>query len=142
MGDFDCCAGPRTQASLMILPGRMINANQRLHWATKGEKTAALRLLGRWLGDQLDPADGRRLVVYTLGLLSRRRVDPANFHPSAKALTDGLVDAGVFPDDSDEYVQGPLITIGELSPEASKRPTHTRRVQVTCTLLEPREVAA
>lgn len=132
----------RTQASIMVLPGRLINANDRLHWATKGEKTAALRLIGRWMGDQLDPVPGRVLVVYTLGLLSRRKVDPANWHPSAKAWTDGLRDAGVFPDDHDEWVQGPLITIGELSPEASRRPTHIRRIQVTCTILEPREVVA
>lgn len=131
----------RTQASIMIHPDLLLNANDRLHWSPKGEKTAALRLLGRDLGQRLDPSTGRRLVVYTLGLLDRRRRDEANWHPSAKAWTDGLVDAGIFPDDSKEYVQGPLITIGELSPEASKRPTHTRRIQVTCTILEPREVA-
>ena len=129
----------RTQASILLHPSLLLNANDRLHWARKGEKTATLRMLGRNLGQQLDPADGRKLIVYTLGMLDRRRRDDANLHPSAKAWTDGLVDAGVLVDDSKEYVQGPLITIGELSPEASKRPTHTRRVQVTVSLLPPTE---
>lgn len=129
----------RTQAAIMVHPDLLINANDRLHWARRTNLTAALRMLGRSLGQQLDPPARRVLVVYTLGMLTRGRRDPSNWHPSAKAWTDGLVDAGVFPDDSAEYVQGPLVGIGELSPEASKRPTHTRRVQVTVTLTEPRE---
>jgi len=124
----------------MVHPSLLINANDRLHWSRKMERTAALRMLGRNLGQQLDPAAGRVLVVYTLGMLDRQRRDPANWQPSAKAWTDGLVDAGVFPDDSDAHVEGPILGIGELSPEASRRPTSSRRIQVTVTLTAPREV--
>lgn len=132
----------RTQASIMVHPSLLINANDRPHHFDKAEKTAALRTLGRHLGQQLDRADGRKLVIYTLGMLDRQRRDPANWHPSAKAWTDGLKDAGVFPDDSDEYVQGPLVAIGALSPEASRRPARLRRIQVTVTITDPTEAVA
>jgi crossover junction endodeoxyribonuclease RusA len=36
----------------------------------------------------------------------RRRSDVGNVYPAAKAAIDGLVDAGVIPDDSDTYLQG------------------------------------
>jgi crossover junction endodeoxyribonuclease RusA len=34
----------------------------------------------------------------------RRRRDPSNWAPTTKAVVDGLVDAGVWPDDSAEFV--------------------------------------
>jgi hypothetical protein len=30
-----------------------------------------------------------------------------NYYPTAKAILDGLVDAGVLPDDNDDHVTGP-----------------------------------
>lgn len=38
-----------------------------------------------------------------------RRRDPNNYHATTKPLIDGLVDAGVFPDDDAEHVLGPDI---------------------------------
>ena len=35
----------------------------------------------------------------------RRRSDVGNVYPAAKAAIDGLVDAGVIPDDNDRYVE-------------------------------------
>jgi crossover junction endodeoxyribonuclease RusA len=35
----------------------------------------------------------------------RRRSDVGNVYPAAKAAIDGLVDGGIVPDDSDDYVQ-------------------------------------
>ena len=35
----------------------------------------------------------------------RRRRDPINLAPTAKVLEDGLVDAGVVPDDTPQYVE-------------------------------------
>lgn len=36
----------------------------------------------------------------------RRRGDVGNVFPAAKAAIDGLVDAGVIPDDTDDYLRG------------------------------------
>lgn len=127
----------------MVHPGLLINANQRLHYQAKGRKAAALRLLGRDLGQQLDPAGDRRVrIVYTFGFLDRRSRDVDNLAPTTKALTDGIRDAGILIDDSDRYIEGPDRRTGPLSPEASKRPTHARRVRVTVTLTESTEAAA
>lgn len=128
----------RTQASVLVHPSLLLNANQRLHWATKGEKTAALRFFGRQLGQQLQPVTGRVMVTFWFAMLDRsRRRDPQNWQPTTKALTDGITDAGVWPDDSSEWVKGPLIEFDEhLSPESAKRPPVTRRIKITVTLEE------
>lgn len=45
-----------------------------------------------------------------------RRRDPGNWAPSAKAVIDGFVDAGVLPDDNSERLLGPDPRIGEPVP--------------------------
>lgn len=42
---------------------------------------------------------------------------PGTSTPTAKAIVDGLVDAGVIPDDSNEWVTGPDMRAGEKRPE-------------------------
>lgn len=40
------------------------------------------------------------------------RYDPGNYYPTAKAILDGIVDAGALPDDSHEYLDGPHLHHG------------------------------
>ncbi|HEV2355447.1 MAG TPA: hypothetical protein VGR89_14460 [Puia sp.] len=45
--------------------------------------------------------------VHTRGYLhyhDKRKRDPGNWYPSYKAVIDGVVDAGVIRDDSDEFL--------------------------------------
>lgn len=83
-----------------------VTANQRLHWAEKGERTAALRKKSKTLHRDVDPMRSARLVV-TVRWPDHRRRDVANLAPTVKALVDGAVDAGVLPDDDDNHLVGP-----------------------------------
>lgn len=47
----------------------------------------------------------RVCIFYRFPTNHRREV--ANLQPTSKAIVDGMVDAGVFPDDNDNHVVGP-----------------------------------
>ena len=55
---------------------------------------------------------GVRITV-TIHKTRAGRWDVGNLYPTAKAIVDGLVDAGVIPDDSNEWVTGPDMRAGE-----------------------------
>lgn len=44
------------------------------------------------------------------------RMDPANAYPAIKAIVDGLTDAGVWVDDDDAHLEGPVPHRGEAVP--------------------------
>lgn len=82
--------------------------NQRLHWAAKAELTAAWRkrTYVAALSDhpQID-SPTRSVVQLVIPVKSVKiRRDPHNWFPTVKACVDGLVDAGLWPDDTSEYV--------------------------------------
>ena len=52
-------------------------------------------------------------IVCTIHKTRAGRWDAGNLYPTAKAIVDGLVDAGVIPDDSNEWVTGPDMRAGE-----------------------------
>lgn len=81
-----------------------LSANQRLYWAKKARMTAQVRRTSAYLvKGQVPPCD--RVKVRLLWCVSdRRRRDPSNVMPTQKAVVDGLVDAGVVPDDTPEFV--------------------------------------
>lgn len=95
----------------------LLNANQRLHWRRRAELTKNLRTLV-WLlaRDAGVPALRRAHVVAEYRPPDRRRRDVHNLYPSAKAAVDGLIDAGVLPDDSDRYLVGPDMRFGGIEP--------------------------
>lgn len=93
---------------------RWINANDRSTWMARSRETR------RWRASARAEAAARRIphlsggrVVAELHFGDARRRDPANWAPTAKAVMDGLVDAGVFPDDNHRYVVGPDMRIGD-----------------------------
>lgn len=92
-----------------------LNANQRMHWARRADFTASWRMQTGWRAREAKvPALGPSRVVAELHMVPRRRVriDPANYAPTAKAAVDGLVDAGIWPDDSSGWVTGPDMRLG------------------------------
>lgn len=97
-------------------PGmRLLNANDRMHWRPKAERTAELRKAGWAVAKrQKVPALDQAHVLAVIRPASRRRCDPANFYPSVKAGVDGLVDAGVLPDDDATHLDGPDMRLGEV----------------------------
>ena len=90
------------------VPYGLLSVNTRHHWSVNREvartwrrlAVAAARLQGI-------PTMRRAHIVVTFHKATNRRYDPGNLAPVSKAIVDGLVDAGVFPDDSHEYVVGP-----------------------------------
>ncbi len=94
-------------------PGmRLLTSNDRGHWAAGAKATADLRDAFGWLARSRRIPELRAAhVLYYIR--ARGRFDPANWMPTAKAAIDGIVDAGVLPDDSRRYLVGPDPREGE-----------------------------
>lgn len=91
-------------------PQPLLNANQRLHHHRKAEVTRRLRGDAGWLARRAGvPALERAVVLAYVHPSHRGRIDPPNWHPSVKAAVDGLVDAGVIPDDDHARLVGPYL---------------------------------
>lgn len=103
---------------------KLLNANQRLHHAPKGKRTAAIRAAAHEavtdsaeLMDALADAKPGPLFqrAHVLGIYhppTNGRCDPANWYPSFKAALDGIVDAGLLDDDDHTRVAGPDMRLG------------------------------
>lgn len=93
---------------------KLLNSNQRLHFRDIAKLVAHIRqttaLLAR---HHRIPALQRIHVFYVVHPRPTvRRRDPGNWAPSAKAAVDGLVDAGVLPDDDHTRLLGPDPRLG------------------------------
>ncbi len=82
------------------------SANDRDHWRVKARKVADIRLAAvvgvGWF--DVRPCD-RIAVGLTYVPRDKRRRDPDNLVvPLFKALCDGIVDAGIVPDDTPAYM--------------------------------------
>lgn len=85
-----------------------LNDTRREHWAVKSRKARAIRDRGR-LAVRLvgSPRMEFARCVVTVFYPDRRKRDVGNLMPTAKALVDGMVDAGLLPDDDDRHLVGP-----------------------------------
>ena len=88
-------------------PKPPLSANQRHgHWAVEAKLKKEVRTVGNLLARSHKVGEHERIVVRVVYQpRDRRRRDPSNLMPSQKALVDGLVDAGVVPDDCPPYVE-------------------------------------
>lgn len=85
-----------------------MSANDRLHWRPKSDRIRALRLLAKFEARNRGIAPQQERI--DVGLIwhtpDRRRRDPDNLVvPMFKALCDGVVDAGVVPDDTSLFMR-------------------------------------
>lgn len=85
---------------------RILNANQRSHWARKAELTRFLRTEASLHAHGIPPMERAHLTVH-VGWPDKRRRDAMNLHPTVKACVDGFVDAGLLLDDDDSRLTGP-----------------------------------
>ncbi|GAA1807136.1 hypothetical protein [Nesterenkonia flava] len=101
--------------ALLVLDLRLVNwkddhlsLNQRDHPHERARKTKLWRTLGFKAARQASvrPLEGARIEVWYRYPDNRRR-EVSNLQNLSKALVDGIVDAGVLPDDSDLHVIGP-----------------------------------
>lgn len=92
-----------------------LSSNQRLHWARRHEVVRAWRHTAAWCARASGvPSLGPTRVVAVLQMTGRRRsrIDPGNYTATAKPAVDGLVDVGIWPDDSSDWVTGPDMRLG------------------------------
>lgn len=87
-------------------PCALINANDRLHHHAKARLTKAWREAA-WLASTSERRFDQVHITVAIRFPDNRRRDVGNYYPTAKACLDGLVDAGVLPDDNDTHVVGP-----------------------------------
>ena len=107
---------PKQVVTVELPPGLpLINANKRIFRYQLNEMTQAIREAAKLLAGPV-PAMKRAHIVCEIRPPDRRRRDVHNLYPSAKAAVDGLVDAGVLPDDSDRYLIGPDMRAGDVEP--------------------------
>lgn len=96
-----------TTLTFTIPANLWLSHNQRLHWAEKSRRTKALRSLGFATARAEKVRDvGTCHVAAFIGYPRNGKADPANA-AVIKPLIDGLVDAGVWPDDDHTHVIGP-----------------------------------
>jgi crossover junction endodeoxyribonuclease RusA len=88
-------------------PCKRLSMNDRMHWARRAGITSkwrqAAHMYARQQGrtGELGPSNVK--VTFEVPDAGRRR-DPSNAMPTVKALVDGLVDAGMWPDDNSDWV--------------------------------------
>lgn len=86
-----------------------LTSNSRAHWAKKSRIVKGLRHMAKTKARaEKIPTFETARVDYYVQYRTGGRADPANvYDPIIKSLIDGLVDAGVFPDDDHTHVMGP-----------------------------------
>ena len=92
----------------------VLTSNQRLHWGERARRTRALR----WRATLAYRAAGKPRLeaahcVARLTYRDRRRRDDHNITPTLKACVDGVVAAGLLPDDDHKHLVGPDIRVTE-----------------------------
>ncbi len=96
-----------------------LNAERKKHWTARQKTSAewreAFAVLAVTKGVPALPYISVDVVVEQKG--NGKLQDVGNCYPSAKAAIDGLVDAGVIPDDTPEH----LLSIKFFAPERSDR---------------------
>ena len=82
----------------LVMPmTRLINSNQREHWAKKAAKTREMRETARNHARDLPPIVGPAVLTVTFAFPDKRRRDLDN--TSIKPAIDGAVDIGLLSDD-------------------------------------------
>ena len=89
-----------------------LTSNQRLHWADRSRRTAAIRLLARHAARELPVVEHCR-VTAAIGYPTASKADPSNAAPTVKAVLDGITDAGVWADGDSEHVLAVTYVRGE-----------------------------
>ena len=89
-------------------PAALMSMNDRMHWREYRRQSAAWRSGACvYALEQIRPPRrlGPSLVELVLPVVGNLRRDPHNYAPTLKHVVDGLVDAGLWPDDTPEHVR-------------------------------------
>ena len=95
------------------VPQVWLSANDRLHYMHRARLTKAWRTTAAVAARSRHiPRLQRAAITARVHFADTRRRDIANYHPTVKAVIDGIVDACVLPDDNDNHVIGPDLRRG------------------------------
>lgn len=86
-----------------------LNAERTWHHQRRARMVRAIRAEVAAMAADLHRFDGQVTITARFRWHDARRRDTSNLLPTIKAAVDGLVDAGVLPDDSDRYVRAVTI---------------------------------
>lgn len=100
--------GGMSELTIQIPEPWWMSANDRMHWAQKAQRIRAVRHMTMVIArarhiPTFEVVHIAAWIQYPTGC----RADPGNASPTVKACIDGLVDAGVIPDDDHKHVIGP-----------------------------------
>lgn len=114
-------AGSSGRAFRIALPAglKLLSLNGREHWSARNRRSQALKKAAWAMALQGKvPPLGRVIVIAEYRPPDRRRRDADNIMASVKAAIDGIVAAGVLPDDEcPRYVSKIVCTIGDPFPK-------------------------
>ena len=88
--------------------GNWLSANDREHPMKRARRVKEWRTAAGWLGRDVGAVETPVHVTFVFKRRSSRRWDVENLAPTAKAIMDGLRDAGVLPEDDTTNV--PVVT--------------------------------
>lgn len=98
-------------------PAEWISSNDRHHHQVRARLTRAWRMAGLIHGRNARiPTLNRASITAHVHKPRGGRYDPGNLYPTAKALVDGFVDAGILPDDDWKHLDGPDMRHGGKGP--------------------------
>lgn len=84
---------------------QIISANDRLHHMVRASRSSAIRQRGLIAGRNSNVKLSPPVTLHShIGWPDKRRRDRSNMAPTIKAYLDGVVSAGVLPDDSDAEI--------------------------------------
>ena len=99
---------PVWEAVIRLAASDVLNLNDRNHWSKAASKRRTIRQLAEQTARfSHAPSLERARLVVEIAFPDRRRRDPHNYMATVKPIVDGLVDAGVLPDDDAEHLLGP-----------------------------------
>lgn len=81
-----------------------LNSNQRLHRMVVADRTAYIREAAGLAFRHRKPVQPPVNAVAVIHTPTNGRFDPPNAWPTVKAMLDGMVDAGVLPDDNHKCI--------------------------------------
>lgn len=84
-------------------PAPLLSMNDRDHWRTKARKVKTWRTAVRFAAGHRKPLPPC-VVTITLDVVGNLRRDPHNYFSTVKACVDGLVDSGLWENDTPDWV--------------------------------------
>lgn len=105
---------PAWTATIRLAASDVLNENDRRHWTRKSPLVRTIRQIAHQTAVVTRaPHLQRARLAVTLAYPDRKRRDRHNYTPTIKPIVDGLIDAGVLPDDDDTHLEGPVLKVAD-----------------------------